>query len=64
MTGTSNPALAAWVATLDTDAREFFEERAAILEYEAGLSRPDAETRAQQLTDAYRQRREGRDVSH
>lgn len=60
----SPSALADWIATLDADAREFFEERAAILEYEAGLSRPDAEARAQHLTDAYRQRREGSDVSH
>lgn len=37
------PAAASWTAI---DWRDYFEERAAILEFEAGLSRPDAERQA------------------
>ena len=48
------PAVAAFVAGLDDDAREFFEERAAIAEYDANLTRPEAEARAYRLTVAYR----------
>ena len=55
-----------FVSTLDPDAREFFEERAAILEFEAGLARADAERQASELTRDYLARRrsslEGRDV--
>ncbi|CAD6532518.1 hypothetical protein LMG28727_02946 [Paraburkholderia kirstenboschensis] len=36
--------------TLTANQREFFDERAAILEYEAGASRLDAELRALDLT--------------
>lgn len=36
------------------DWEMFFEERAAILEYEHGLPRPDAETRAREQTEAER----------
>lgn len=36
-------AIADWVASLDDNAREFFEERAGIREYEGGLSRREAE---------------------
>ena len=58
--------VARFVSTLDPDAREFFEERAAILEFEAGLSRAEAERQASQLTRDYLARRqsglEGRDV--
>ena len=45
--------LAEWLETLDDDAREFFEERAAILEFDGGLSRFDAECEAQRLTQRY-----------
>ncbi len=38
--------IATWVQTLDENAREFFEERAGIREYEGGLSRPEAESEA------------------
>lgn len=38
--------LAANVAALDEDAREFFEERAAIRQFEGGLSRQEAEAQA------------------
>lgn len=31
------------VSALDEDYREFYEERAAIFEFEAGYSRPEAE---------------------
>ncbi len=50
--------LTAWRETLDEDALEFFEERAAIIEHEAGLPRAEAEARAYALTVAYRQRQE------
>lgn len=52
------PTLAAWLETLDLDAREYFEERAAIIEYEGKSPRPEAERIAQRLTLAYLQRRE------
>ena len=45
--------LAEWLETLDDDAREYFEERAAILEFDGGLSRSDAEREAQKLTELY-----------
>ncbi|WP_190275511.1 hypothetical protein [Allochromatium vinosum] len=35
--------VARFVAGLDADAREFFEERAAILEFEAGLERREVD---------------------
>jgi hypothetical protein len=41
-----DPDIANWVATLNDDARELFEERAAIREYDGGLSRQDAEAKA------------------
>jgi hypothetical protein len=54
--------LTAWVASLDEDGLEFFEERAAILEHEGGLPRVEAEAMAYGLTLAYLQRREARHV--
>lgn len=54
------PNLSAWLATLDLDAREYFEERAAIIEYDGGRPRHEAEMIAQRLTRAYLQRREAR----
>ena len=45
--------LTEWLETLDADAREYFEERAAILEFDGGLSRSDAEIEAQRLTQLY-----------
>lgn len=41
-----DPDIATWVTTLNEDAREFFEERAAIREYDGGMSRKDAEAEA------------------
>jgi hypothetical protein len=55
-----DPVVAAFVKTLDPDEREFFEERAAIAEYEGCLSRAEAEARAHALTLAYRERRRNR----
>ena len=46
-----------WLETLDDDAREFFEERAAIMEFDGGLPRSEAEIAAKALTEAYLQRR-------
>lgn len=51
-------ATAVWVETLDDDAREFFEERAGIAEFDGGMSRLDAEQLAKALTEAYLERRE------
>ena len=42
-----------FVETLDIDAREYFEERAGIAEFEAGMSRADAEQFALELTQAH-----------
>ena len=44
------PDVAQWADGLDDDAREWFEERAAIYEYEAGMSRHDAEVAAKSAT--------------
>lgn len=49
---------AIWVETLDDDAREFFEERAGIAEFDGGMSRLNAEQLAKALTEAYLERRE------
>lgn len=45
------------VDVLDEDAREFFEERAGILEYEAGMPQGSAETLALDETLKYLARR-------
>jgi hypothetical protein len=50
--------IATFVATLDEDAREFFEERAAIAEYQGELPRSEAEALAYELTLLYWQRRQ------
>ena len=42
-----------FVETLDIDAREYFEERAGIAEFEAGMSRAEAEQFAMELTQAH-----------
>lgn len=52
-----NEELTLWLATLDDDAKEFFEERAAIVEFDGGYSRAEAEELAKQLTEGYMQRR-------
>ena len=41
-----DPDIAEWVKTLDCNARELFEERAGIREYEGGLPRREAELAA------------------
>jgi hypothetical protein len=42
-----DPDIADWAAGLDDDAREFFNERAGIREFDGGMSRQDAEAEAQ-----------------
>ena len=42
-----------FVETLDSNAREYFEERAGIAEFEAGMSRAEAEQFAMELTLAH-----------
>ncbi len=46
----SPEALAQWAMTLDESAREFYEERAGILQFDAKLSRLEAERQAYQMT--------------
>ena len=41
-----------FVESLDSNAREYFEERAGIAEFEAGMSRAEAEQFAMELTRA------------
>ena len=48
-----SPDVAAFVETLDINAREYFEERAGIAEFEAGMSRAAAEQFAMELTRAH-----------
>jgi hypothetical protein len=38
-----NPDIAKWAASLNDNAREFFNERAGIREFEGGLPREEAE---------------------
>jgi hypothetical protein len=59
MTTEPTTTLNTWIAGLDDDAKEFFEERAAIVEYDAGQPRAVAEAVAHRLTLIYLQRREG-----
>ncbi|MDD2760527.1 MAG: hypothetical protein PHH11_09585 [Methylomonas sp.] len=42
-----DPELAQWFARLDDNARELFNERAGIREFDGGLSRQEAESEAQ-----------------
>ncbi len=49
-----DPEVAEAVAQLDESARDAFEERAAILEFDAGLPRIDAERQALALVQAQR----------
>lgn len=56
------PDVAAAVAQLNELDREQFEERAAILEFDAGIPRREAERRA--LGMVLRQRRSDRAVGH
>ena len=47
----STPATA---EAIDADAREFFEERAGIAEYDGGLTREEAEAQAREATERHR----------
>lgn len=47
------PDVAQWADGLDDDAREWFEERAAIYEYEARMTRHDAELAAKSATEQF-----------
>lgn len=46
------PEQAERLATLPQDVREDFEERAALMEFEGGLTRAEAEERAFQIAEA------------
>ncbi len=54
-----NRTLARQIQALDEDAREFFEERAGILEYDAGYPRSQAEALAWVEVQRYLTQREG-----
>jgi pentose-5-phosphate-3-epimerase len=47
------PEVAEWFLMLDDDAQEFFQERAAIMEFDGGLPRIEAEQAAKALTEAF-----------
>jgi hypothetical protein len=57
LTTPENASLAALVNALDDDAREYFEERAGILEFDAGYRRPKAERLAREETVLYLKKR-------
>jgi hypothetical protein len=48
-----SPDVRQFVETLDIDARGYFEERAGIAEFEAGMSRAEAEQFDMELTQAH-----------
>ena len=48
------PACPATEEAINADALEFFEERAAIAEYDGGLTRDEAEEAAREATERYR----------
>jgi hypothetical protein len=58
-TSPEDPRLALQVDELDEDAREFFEERSSILEYDGGHTRSKAESLAWEETKRYLRRRGG-----
>jgi hypothetical protein len=45
--------VALWADTLNAEVREWFEERAAIYEFDAGMSRNDAEVASKQATERF-----------
>ena len=55
-----NPQIAQWLAELDDDANEFFQERAAVREHMGGFSRVEAENLAWAETQRYVERRKTR----
>lgn len=50
-------AVAIWAENLDADAREYFEERAAIREFDGLQPRAQAEAEAKKETEAFLARR-------
>lgn len=52
-----DPEVAQWADALDEDAREHFEERAGILEFDGRLPRRQAERAARLETQTYLDRR-------
>ena len=52
-----SPQIAQWLAELDDDANEFFQERAAVREHMGGFSRAEAENLAWAETQRYVERR-------
>lgn len=54
--------IALWAEQLDDDSREYFEERAAVFQYEAGMTRLQAETKAKTATENYLTRKTGGNI--
>ena len=52
-----DPAVAIWAEHLDSDAREYFEERAAIREFDGLQPRVQAEAEAKKETEVFLARR-------
>ncbi len=52
-----DPAVAIWAENLDADAREYFEERAAIREFDGLQPRGQAEAEAKKETEVFLARR-------
>ena len=52
-----SPQITQWLAELDDDANEFFQERAAVREHMGGFSRVEAENLAWAETQRYVERR-------
>ncbi|MCK6375311.1 MAG: hypothetical protein L6Q69_14550 [Zoogloea sp.] len=55
-----SPQIAQWLAELDDDANEFFQERAAVREHMGDFSREQAENLAWAETQRYVERRDAR----
>ncbi len=55
-----SPQIAQWLAELDDDANEFFQERAAVREHMGGFKREEAENLAWAETQRYVERRNTR----
>lgn len=55
-----DPDLAAAFRALSSEAQEYFSERAAVIQWDGGFSRAEAEVRAMAETRTWQERRAGR----
>lgn len=56
----ADPAVAQWAEGLDAVAREYFEERAAVREFEGGYLRQQAESLAKAETEDWLKKHRGK----